>query len=357
MAGDGKVLIIGAGAIGGSLGALLTRAGKDVVFLTRTEEAAAKINGEGMTLRGVRGSFTVHPKAVARPQVGSRPERLSGPFQAVLAAVKTYDLSSALRPVLPLLDGCPVVSLQNGICIDELESLAGRERAVACVVGWGATMHGSAEMELTSEGAMVIGSRLGGGAKSGAPAKRPNLEAVRDLLSAVFPVFISQDILADLYSKLIINSCITTLGAVSGRTLGWMLGRSLYRRIFIGIIREAMAAADAAGIKVPPYAGKLDYYAFLKGAGPLDDLRRHLFIRLLGAKYRRLKSSSLQSLERGRPTEVDAFNGYIVRTAGSCGLGAPVNELLTRMVHEIEARTRPIDPGNFSPEVFPELYR
>jgi len=332
----GKILIIGAGAIGGTLGTLLSRAGREVVFLTKSEETAAEINRAGMTVRGVRGTFT------ARPRAECSPARLAPPFDLVMVAVKTYDLEAALRPALALIaEGCPVVSLQNGICIEELEGLVGPERAVGCAVGWGATMHGSAEMELTSEGELVIGCR--------SPAGQSRLAAVASLLSPAFPVKISQDILADLYSKLIINSCITTLGAISGMTLGWMLRRRLYRSLFIDIIREAMAVARAAGIHPPPYAGRLDYEAFLKGDGPIDRLRRHLFIRLMGMKYRRLKSSSLQSLERGKPTEVDSFNGYIVKTARAHGLEVPLNERLVSMVHEIESKTRPITPANFAP--------
>ncbi len=334
-----RILVIGAGAIGGTLGALLARAGHPVVFLTKSAEAAEAINRDGMTVRGVRGSFT------ARVGAAHQAGRLAPPFQLVMVAVKTYDLEAALRPALQaapglIAEGCPVVSLQNGICIEEMEALVGADRAVGCAVGWGATMHGPAEMELTSEGELVIGCRSAAG--------QARLGAVSDLLTAAFPVKISTDILADLYSKLIINSCITTLGAISGRTLGWMLARRSYRTVFIDIMREGMAAARAAGIKVPPYAGRLDYDAFLRGDGALDGIRRHLFIRMMGVKYRRLKSSSLQSLERGRRTEVDSFNGYIVKTARAHGLSAPLNEKLVRMVHEIEAGTRLISPSNFA---------
>ncbi len=335
MGSQKKVLIIGAGAIGGTLGALLCRAGHQVVFLAKSAETAAAINRDGMTVRGVRGTFTVSTRAE------SSADRLAPPFDLVMVAVKTYDLEAALRPALALIaEGCPVVSLQNGICIEELEALVGADRAVGCAVGWGGTMHGPAEMELTSEGELVIGSR--------SPAGQARLAAVQEILSSVFPVKVSTDILADLYSKLIINSCITTLGAISGKTLGWMLARRPYRLMFMDIFREAMAAAHAAGIEVPAYAGRLDYDAFLRGDGPIDGLRRHLFIRMMGMKYRRLKSSSLQSLERGRLTEVDSFNGYIVRTAQAHGLQAPLNERLVRMVHEIESKARPITPANFS---------
>jgi len=339
MSGEKRILVIGAGAIGGTLGALLSRAGREVVFLTKSAETAAAINRDGMTVRGVRGTFTVPARAEHQA------DRLAPPFDVVMVAVKTYDLEAALAPALAPIPGlierdCPVVSLQNGICIENLEALAGRNRAVGCTVGWGATMHGPAEMELTSEGELVIGCRSAAG--------QVRLPALAGVLAPAFPVQISTDILADLYSKLLINSCITTLGAISGRTLGWMLACRAYRELFIDIMREGMAAARAAGITVPPYAGRLDYDAFLRGEGTLAGFRRHLFIRMMGMKYRRLKSSSLQSLERGRRTEVDSFNGYILKTAEAHGLTAPLNERLVRMLHEIEAGTRPISPANFT---------
>lgn len=69
--------------------------------------------------------------------------------------------------------------------------------------------------------------------------------------------------------------------------------------------------------------------------------------RVIGMKYRRLKSSSLQSLERGRKTEVDNYNGYIARKGKELGVDTPVNAKLTKMVAEIEQGMRQISPGNF----------
>jgi len=331
----GRILVIGAGAIGGVLGALLARSGHEVVFLTHGGGTAERIR-DGLEVTGVRGAFRAKAEAVERP------EELSGGFAAVLAAVKGYDLESALSSVLPRVPpDCPVVSLQNGICLDVLERLAGRERAVGCVVGWGATMHGPGRVELTSEGEFVIGALSDAGAA----------EKVRRILADAFPTAVTPDIFAYLYSKLIINSCITTLGALSGRTLGWMLARRGYRTVFIGVIREAMAVADALDVGVPPYGGALDYYAFRKGKGPFDGLRRHAVLLAVGLKYRRLKSSSLQSLERGRPTEVDNYNGYIARRARERGVPVPLNEALTARVHEIEAGRRGIGTGNLDADL------
>ncbi|MES0492185.1 MAG: ketopantoate reductase C-terminal domain-containing protein, partial [Leptospirales bacterium] len=89
------------------------------------------------------------------------------------------------------------------------------------------------------------------------------------------------------------------------------------------------------------YAGKLDFYQFLK-SGILASFKRHLTIRVIGFKYRKLKSSSLQSLERGRKTEIDFFNGYISSKGKEFNVSTPVNIRLTRMVQEIENGIRSI---------------
>ena len=117
-------------------------------------------------------------------------------------------------------------------------------------------------------------------------------------------------------------------------------------------MREAMAVAMAMGLKVEPGGGgKLDYYAFLGSDSALADLRRHLMIRLIGFKYRRLKSSTLQSLERGRPSEIHALNGYICDKGAETGTPTPVNDRIVAMVSEIEARSRPIALDNLADPV------
>jgi len=94
------------------------------------------------------------------------------------------------------------------------------------------------------------------------PSRELRLQLVQKILSAVVPVEISEDIIANLYSKLIINSCITSLGAICGLYLGDMLRQKKIRTVFIGIMREAMEVAAAMQMTVPPYANKIDYYKF-----------------------------------------------------------------------------------------------
>jgi 2-dehydropantoate 2-reductase len=201
-------------------------------------------------------------------------------------------------------------------------------------------MHEPGRVEMTSGGEIVIGNWE--------RERDQELKQLAAILSHVVETRISDHILLELYSKLIINSCITTLGAISGQYLGDMLARRLSRKLFIEVIREALAVADAMEIQVPPGAGgKLDYYKFMT-PGPFSGFRRHLTIRVIGMKYRRLKSSSLQSLERGRRTEVDYYNGYIARKGEELGVATPVNKQLTTLVREIEEGKREITPKNFS---------
>lgn len=326
------VAVIGAGAIGGITAAHLTRAGFDVELVCKHADRAEKISQTGVHITGVRGNMYVPMKAVAEI------EQLSGKKDVLLIVTKAYDMPDAARRALPFLKPDSfVVSMQNGICVEALAEVVGEERAVGCVVGWGSTMLPDGSLNMTSEGEFVIGGYL--------PDK--DVTPLKAVLDHMIETRISDNIVADLYSKMIINSCITSMGVLSGLYLGQILGMRNARNIFLAIIREALAVAAAMNIRVPPYGGRLDYYSLMDGTSAFADFKRHLMIRLIGFKYRRLKSSSLQALERGKPTEVDYFNGFIARKGAELGVDTPVNSRITQMVKEIESRARKIDPVNF----------
>jgi len=110
------------------------------------------------------------------------------------------------------------------------------------------------------------------------------------------------------------------------------------------------------GIKVERGGGgKLDYYRFLEGGGVLSQMKRNLLIRAIGFKYRRIKSSSLQSLERGRKTEIDYLNGYICARGRKHGVPTPINDAVVKMVKEIEGGQRKMTPENLKDAVFANL--
>lgn len=329
-----KILVVGAGAVGGISAALLAEAGYNVEVVCKYPELAEKIKSKGIHISGVRGDIIVTMPAVAAIH------ELSEKKDIVILATKANDLPQAARDMKPFLkDHSAVVSMQNGICEEVLAEIVGQDRTIGCVVGWGATMHNPGELEMTSSGEFVIGSLDN--------KVDDRIKSLKTVLDTIVPAEISQNIMGNLYSKLIINSCITTLGAICGLYLGEMLAVKKIRNIFIQIMEEAMAVAKAHDIKVEIFAGKLDYYRFLKSKSLFASLKRHLLIRLIGFKYRRLKSSSLQSLERGKPTEIDVLNGYIVKLAKQKNVPVPVNEKLMKMVKEIEKGKRKISLDNF----------
>ena len=333
-----RIVVIGAGAIGGVTAALMKQGGSDVTLVCKHQEIADIASGRGLHITGVKGEHMVHLDAVADIA------ELDGTYDVALIATKAYDMPACARALLPYLkDNSLVLSLQNGICTDALAVVVGKERTVGCVIGWGATMLGPGELAVTSKGEFLIG-RISGDQEA--------LEPIRRAMNAAAPTVITPDIYAELYSKLIVNSCITSLGAICGLYLGQMLRRSQARRIFLGIIREAMDVAHAQGLKVPPFGVRLVYDKLLAGDGALENLRLHAIILLVGLKYLRLKSSSLQSLERGRPTEIDYFNGFIAQKGEELGVDCPINRRLTVMIKEIEGDKRSIKVANLYDPVF-----
>ena len=336
---DLSFLVLGAGAIGGITAALLRKNGYDVEILCHDEEYASLIAGKGLSVSGICGSFSVRIPAY------SSASEIKGRKDIILHATKATDMSDALKDVLHVLkEGGKVVSLQNGICEDELASIAGRDKIIGCVTGWGATMESKGSLSMTSAGDYILGY----------PGKQPDdfLAILAEALSVIVPVRTTGNIMGHLYSKLVINSCITSLGAVCGLYLGDMLKIRKVRKIFIEIIREAVTVAAKMGIRIEVFGSRLDFRKFLNGKGFFSDLRRHALIRLIGFKYRRLKSSSLQSLERGKRTEIDYLNGYIVLNAMKYNLNVPVNSKVVDIIHEIESKKRKITPDNFNDEFF-----
>jgi 2-dehydropantoate 2-reductase len=242
-----SIAVIGAGAIGGITAAFLHKAGYDVQIVCKHENKAQQSREKGLHITGVRGEHFVKMNAVADI------EQLSGKKDYILVVTKAYDMPDAVSRALAFSHKDTVfVSMQNGICIDAMRALVGKNTA-GCVIGWGSTMQPDGTLNMTSEGEFVIGG------------EDIDLRELMQIFSSFMPTRQSENIVNELYSKMIVNACITSLGVISGLGLGVMLKKRNARNIFIAIMKEAMDVADAMKLSVPPFANKLDYYAFLKG--------------------------------------------------------------------------------------------
>lgn len=336
IAKDAKIAVVGAGAVGGVTAVFIKKAGWNPLLVCKHQETADISISPGLRISGIKGDHTVALKAVKDISDLSEQQDL------VFLVTKANDCLEAAHALLAFLKPeSMVVSLQNGICEDALAEILGRKRVIGCVVGWGATNKGAADLEVTSEGEFVIGNI------DHQPDDR--LAPIKDILDTVYPTRITDNIMGELYSKLIINACINSLGVIGGVKLGQLLASKKARLIFVELMREALAVAEAMKIKVAPGGGgKLDYYKFLDARGKITDLKRSLTIRIIGFKYRRIKSSSLQSLERGRRTEIDYLNGYICEKGNALGVPTPLNDAVRAMVLAIENGQKSMSLNNLA---------
>ena len=334
-----QILVIGAGGIGGITAAHMSRSGYNVTVVDNLPSLAGLITDRGIHVFGAKGDFVQTVRAY------SSLTDLSVKPDIVFIATKANALTGIVKDLKSMLKkDSAIVSLQNGVCEEYLVEQLGEDRVMGCVVGWGATVHSPGELEMTSRGDFVVGA-------FGRPEVYHLSDAVT-LLETTAPVVTSKNVYGSLYSKLIINSCITTLGAICGMTLGEMLWLKKYRNMFIQIIREAVAVGKATGVRIEKYAGKLDFYSFAEYRGWMSGLKKHLTLMIIGYKYRRLKSSSLQSLETGRKTEIEYLNGYISIKGREKSIETPLNDYLIQLVKEIETGTRNISHKNFELSYF-----
>jgi 2-dehydropantoate 2-reductase len=324
-----KVAVIGCGGIGGVVAANLTRAGVQVTPVMGNAEALRAVRDSGFRVVELDGQeWSVMP---SRPPVLALED---GDYDLAIVATQNPALEKALERALPKISG-PIVTCQNGLPEARAMAIAG-ERVVGCVVGWGASMVEPGVYKRTSRGSL----QLGRASKSG-----PDAVEIAKLLEAASPTVVVDDLEGVRWSKLAINCVTTTLGATGGVPLGKLLSHRSIRRLGLEIFAEVAAVAQAEGVKLQPVGGTLDIDKIA-----ITDAERHLSIgspRLaykhsillaVGLKYRRMRSSMLYALERGRPPEIDFLNGEIVRRGERHGVATPVNAALVEQVRAIERK-------------------
>lgn len=295
-----RIVILGAGAVGGYFGARLAKAGEDVFLLARGAHLAA-IRERGLEIAGSGGSFRVHPPAGDRPADAGRADVL-------LVTVKSYDTRAAAEPCLPLMGPASfAVTLQNGL---------GNERVLGSILGPGRVVGGVAYVgaELAAPGRIVhdSGGRIVLGEPDGSSSPRLlDLKARFDRAGA--PCEIAADLRQAVWEKFVANACFNVMAAVHGCELGDLQAGTM-RQMTERAIDELVAVAAARGVTVRPAA------------------REHCW--RFCADHPRYRTSTQQDLARGRATEWEALSGALLEEARLAGLPAPTHEELCRRLRE-----------------------
>ncbi len=314
-----RIAIIGAGAIGSVLGAFLKRADEDVTLIGRSAHVSA-IRQNGLHVDGALGSFTL--KVATAEALGFRPD-------LAFLTIKTQDVSSALQANKAFLADVPVVTFQNGVRSDELAAaLLPESRITSAVVNISASYLAPGAVTVIYPGPLIIGHPFG--------PPDAGLDSLAALLRHVVPTRVSANIGGVHWLKLIFN-LNNALPALLNASLHEVYADAYLRQLAARVMREGLQVVGRAGIRLE---------SLPEASVGLFQLIGRLPPRLAGLliafSARRIKTdwpllgSTLQSLRRGRPTEIDYLNGEIVRLGEKVHMRTPLNSTLVDMVHRVE---------------------
>jgi 2-dehydropantoate 2-reductase len=318
-----RIAIIGAGAIGATIAALLLRAGHEV-FLVGRGEAVQALRRSGLGVDGALGAFAASLRAS---------ETIDDPPDLAFLAVKSQDVASALAQHAPALGDAPLVTLANGVRADDIAAaIVGRERVVSTVVHFAANFLAPGKVTILNRGALVVGRPF-----------NANDDAAREvaaILGAAMPTTLSNNIRGAHWMKLIVN-LNNAFPAASGLPLRDVYGDSRLARLSVRAMREGLAVVDRSDVELESLPGLPVALARAMAALPLG-----LAAPLAAMTARRQETqwpiigSTLQSLRRGRQTEIDYLNGEVATLGRRLGVNTPVNAAIVALVHQVEAGGR-----------------
>ena len=327
-----RLLIWGAGAIGGTIGAYLARAGHDVTFVDRVAEHVEAIRTRGLRITGPIEEFSVKAPAFT-------PEEVSGVWQTIVLAVKAQDTEAATHALAPHLapDG-RVISAQNGLNELIISRIVGPERTIGAFVNFGADYHEPGVILYGGRGAVVLGEIDG--------AMTPRLAELHKVFQDFEPDAIQTDnIWGYLWGKMGYGAQLFVT-ALTNESIADALDMREYRDLYIAIAQEVMRITQAKGVTPLGFNG-FDPKAFMPGADP--QAIEASFDRMVAFNRRSAKTHSgiwRDLAVRKRRTEVDAQLGPIVEEGRALGIDAPITAATIRMIHEIEEGRRPMTLAN-----------
>ncbi len=327
-----KLLIWGAGAIGGTIGAYLAQADHDVTFVDQVADHVATINDRGLTITGPIAGFTVQAPAFT-------PTEISGQWPTILLCVKAQDTATAARSLAPHLaaDGY-VASVQNGLNEYVIADIVGKERTVGSFVNFGADYLEPGNVLYGGRGAVVLGEI------DGQITPRAQ-ELHRTFLDFEPNAIVTENIWGYLWGKLAYGAQLFVT-ALTNDSIADALDDATYRQIYIAIAQEVMRVAYAQGIKPEEFNG-FNPYAFLPDTELPISLKSLDDMVAFNRKSAKTHSGIWRDLAvRKRRTEADAQLGPIVSFGTKSAVPTPLIATTMRLIHEIEEGTRPLQREN-----------
>lgn len=296
-----RFAVMGAGSVGCYFGALLARAGHAVTLIGRPAHVQA-IAAHGLRLQTAAEDVQI-------PLSASTNAGAVAGADVVLLCVKSTDTEAAARQIQPhLAPGTLVLTLQNGVDNDErVRAVLGPTHPVIAAVVYVATaMAGPGHVRHFGRGELLIGP---------SPLAQ---RVAREFGGAGIPTQVSDNVRGVLWAKLVINCAYNALSAITQQPYGWLVQQDGVTEVIADLVAECLAVAQADGVHIDG-----DIHAAVRGIA-----------QTMPAQL----SSTAQDLARGKPSEIEHLNGYVVRRGGALGVPTPVNRALLVLMRMLQAR-------------------
>jgi 2-dehydropantoate 2-reductase len=334
-----RIGIMGAGAIGSVVGGMLTKAGYDVTLIDQWPPHIEAMKANGLKLSGSCGDHVVPVKALQLYEA----QGIQEPFDAAFLAVKAYDTEWATAFIMRYLaepDGV-IVDFQNGINDERVAAVAGRHRTLGCVITISAGMY---------EPGRAMRTDRGGGFKIGEldGEETARTHELVEIMTNVAESHVTTNLFGDRWSKLAVNSMANPIAGLSGYGSNEVRTLEAPRGIAIQVAAEVIKVGRTAGYEIEPLMG-IEAQKFVDAAEGRNVQALHDEMAAGARGLAGGRPSLLQDVIRGRRTEIEELNGYVVAEGRRLGVPTPFNEAIVREVTHHGVGTLQPDPKNLEP--------
>ena len=323
---DPPLVVWGAGAMGGSIGAALVRGGVKVLFVDKAQDHVRAMNKKGLRVRGPVDDFTT-------PVQATDPTGLSGRFPLIFLCVKSHHTGEALTQLEPhLAEEGAVVSMQNGLCELEIAESVGAGRTVGAFLNFGADYLEPGVIHRGNRGATVVGEING--------TVTDRAREIHGLLRRFEPrALLTENIFGFLWGKLAYASLLFAT-ALTDDSIADVLAEKKFRPLLIALAQETVAVASAEGVSLEAFDG-FNPGSFHPG-GAVDRAEASLedLVSFNRASAKTHSGIWRDLAVRKRPTEVDSQLGRVVRIGGNLGVQTPLTQAVISQIHQIESGER-----------------
>ncbi|SEF09182.1 ketopantoate reductase [Rhizobiales bacterium GAS191] len=330
----GPILIWGAGAIGGTIGAAFLRADHPVIFVDNDADHVEEINAKGLRIAGPIFEDTVRARAFS-------PKSVEGQFGRIVLCVKALHTREATEALLPhLSDDGYVVSAQNGLNEKVIAKIVAKDRTIGCFVNFGADYLEPGVIHFSGQGAVVVGELDGG--------RSERIQLLHGLLLDFEPnAILTDNIWGYLWGKLVYGSLLFAT-ALTNDSIADVLAEPRFRGALTDLAREVGVVAEAEGVRPEAFDG-FDPAAFMPDASPAATSRS--FADMVAHNRRSTKSHSgiwRDLAIRKRRTEAEPQLGPILDAGSRHGVPTPLTARLIELIEEIESGRRTFSSDNLT---------